>query len=100
MSFRKFSKLHFAKNIRNFIINEIGNDLLIKVIINAMSNFQLQIINLKFYLQTVAITSDNEATVKKACSEITDTAIGVSCLAHNLNLVVQNSLNFWGKKIK
>ena len=31
-SFRKFSKLHFAKHIRSFIIKEIGNDLLINVI--------------------------------------------------------------------
>jgi hypothetical protein len=32
-SFRKFSKLHFAKNIRDVITKEIGNELLKKVML-------------------------------------------------------------------
>ena len=48
----------------------------------------------------MSITSDYDATVKKACSEVISSAINVSCSAHNLNLVVQNSLGFWGKQIE
>jgi hypothetical protein len=44
-SFRKFSKLHFAKNIRDVIIKEIGNELLEKVML-----FKFQSVLLIFFL--------------------------------------------------
>ena len=35
--------------------------------------------------------------MKKACKNITDESIGISCMTHNINLIVQNSLKLWNK---
>ena len=53
-----------------------------------------------FYLKTVSITTDNEATVKKACSKLTSNCVGLSCMGHNINLAVQNGLKIWDKTNK
>ena len=45
----------------------------------------------------VAITSDNEASIKSACKNLTGNSISVSCMAHNLNLVIQNGFKLWSK---
>jgi hypothetical protein len=45
----------------------------------------------------VAITSDNEASVKSACTTITHESVRFSCMAHNLNLIVQNGFKLWNK---
>jgi hypothetical protein len=35
--------------------------------------------------------------MKKACENISNNCLRLSCLAHNLNLVVQNGLKIWEK---
>ena len=35
--------------------------------------------------------------MKRACSGLSDDCIRLSCLAHNLNLIVQNNLKIWDK---
>ena len=35
--------------------------------------------------------------MKKACGNISNNCLRLSCLAHNLNLIVQNRLNIWEK---
>jgi hypothetical protein len=71
MAFRKFKHSHHAPNIASFILKEINRlDCLDKV---------------------VSITTDNEATVKSACSDLTGDKriVRVSCFCHNINLAVK-----------
>ena len=81
VSFRKFSTVHSSDKIKKFIIKE------------------LEKLNIK--QKIVAITTDNEAAVKKATTSLTNRCERFSCMAHNLNLAVQNGLKIWEKpKIK
>jgi hypothetical protein len=47
--------------------------------------------------KVVSITTDNEASVAAAGSKIRDEISRVSCMCHNLNLVVKNGLKLWIK---
>jgi len=77
LSFRKFSKSHTAINITKFIETEL---------------MQLNVLE-----KVVSITTDNEASVAAAGSKIRDEISRVSCMCHNLNLVVKNGLKLWIK---
>ena len=46
------------------------------------------------------MTTDNEATVKLACSNLSVTSERLSCSAHNLNLVVHKSFQLWTKPLE
>ena len=80
MSFRKFKKSHKSVNISNFIIKELN---------------KLNIID-----RVVAVTTDNEAAVVSACRQIGDDIHRISCMCHNLNLIVKNGLQLWKKPKK
>ncbi len=98
-SFRRFENYHFSSKITTFIQKQLGPGILEKV----NSNYFYQI----FYLhklfnsliinKVVSITTDNEACMKRACRDISDDCIRLSCLAHNLNLIVQYGLKIWDK---
>ncbi len=77
LSFRKFSKAHTAINITKFIETEL---------------MQLNVLE-----KVVSITTDNEASVAAAGSNISNAISRVSCMCHNLNLVVKNGLKLWIK---
>ena len=77
LSFRKFAKSHSASNIAVFIQKELN---------------KLNIID-----QVVSITTDNEATVALAGSNINEGLKRISCLCHNLNLAIKNELKLWIK---
>ena len=46
------------------------------------------------------MTTDNEATVKLACSNLSVNCKKLSCMAHNLNLVVHKSFQLWTKPLE
>ncbi|CAF3159172.1 unnamed protein product, partial [Rotaria sp. Silwood2] len=46
-----------------------------------------------------AIVSDNGRDIKKATNDIKP-GLRISCIAHNINLVVQNGLGLWEKSTK
>ena len=72
-SFRKFYGRHTSQNITQYI-----ND---------------QLLYLNILDKVVAITTDNEASVVSACTKLGENVLRISCMCHNLNLVVKNSLN-------
>ena len=77
MSFRKFKSLHYAVNIKEFILKEIN---------------RLEILD-----KIVSITTDNEASVVSACKDLNANKIlRISCFCHNLNLVV-GKMGLWKK---
>ena len=77
LSFRKFNKSHTAENIAIFINKEISKlDLVEKV---------------------VSITTDNEPAVVAACKKLSKEYTRISCMCHNLNLVVKNGFKLWSK---
>ena len=73
IAFRKFSTRHTAVNLEEFIRTELG---LLEIPIE----------------KVISITSDNGSDIKKAASSLTTR---FSCFAHNLNLIVKNSLGLW-----
>ena len=75
LSFRKFAKRHTANNISEFINKEL--------------------LKLEIKDKIVAITTDNEASVVLACSNLGDNIKRISCMNHNLNLIVKNGLKLW-----
>lgn len=75
IGFRKFLGRHLSIKLETFIKKELRS---LEV---PLSNIQ-------------SITSDNGADIKKACSSL---STRVSCMAHNLNLVVKNGLKLWSK---
>ena len=79
LSFRKFKQSHTAINITNFIEDELR---------------ELNILD-----KIVSITTDNEASVAAAGSQINDNISRMSCMCHNLNLVVKNGLKLWIKPV-
>jgi hypothetical protein len=62
--------------------------------IRLMIQYELQRYNLLH--KVVSITIDNGSDIKKAC-ELGDFGIKLSCLAHNLNLVIKNGLKIFDK---
>ena len=56
--------------------------------------------NNKNLIKVVPMKTDNEATVKLACSNLSVNCKRLSCLAHNLNLVVHNSFQLWTKPLE
>ena len=95
--FRKFGKNHSSENIKSFIRKELGEEMLNKVpkCVLFCQSF------IKYILkQIVSVTTDNEASIKRACSELSENVSRLSCMAHNLNLVVHRSLNLWKKPKK
>ena len=70
LSFRKFSISHSANNISKFIEKELN---------------KLNILN-----KVEAITTDNEAAVALAGSNISEESKRISCMCHNLNLSIKN----------
>jgi hypothetical protein len=72
---RKFAKRHTVNNISEFI----NKDLL----------------KLEVKDKIVAITTDNEASVFLACSNLGDNIKRISCMNHNLNLIVKIGLKLW-----
>jgi hypothetical protein len=45
----------------------------------------------------VAITTDNEAAVALAGSNISQESKRISCMCHNLNLAIKKGLKIWNK---
>jgi hypothetical protein len=45
----------------------------------------------------VTITTDNEAAVALAGSNISQESKRISCMCHNLNLAIKNGLKIWNK---
>ncbi|CAF2121014.1 unnamed protein product, partial [Rotaria magnacalcarata] len=79
LGFRQFSGPHLSKSIKKYILYELK---------------QLNIEN-----KICAIVSDNGSDIKKAISEIKP-GQRISCIAHNINLVVKNGLGLWEKSGK
>ncbi|CAF4026770.1 unnamed protein product, partial [Rotaria sordida] len=79
LGFRQFAGPHRSKNIKKYIRYELN---------------QLEIEN-----KICAIVSDNGANIKKASNDIKP-GQRISCIAHNINLVVQNGLGLWEKPTK
>ncbi len=77
ISFRKFSKRHLSQNIETFIKNELEK--------------------LEIESKVRAITTDNANDIKSAASKIT---YRFPCIAHNLNLIIKNSLKLWGRNVR
>lgn len=75
LSFRKFAKSHSANNIATFIQKELN---------------KLNILD-----KIVSITTDNEAAVALAGSNVNEGLKRISCLCHNLNLAIKNGLKLW-----
>ena len=80
LSFRKFEKSHNSENIGKFLSK--------------------QLVKLNIEDKIVSITTDNEAAVAKACSKLGNSSVRISCMCHNLNLVVKNGLKLWIKPKK
>lgn len=59
-----------------------------------------QLVKLNIEDKIVSITTDNEAAVAKACSKLGNSSVRISCMCHNLNLVVKNGLKLWIKPKK
>jgi len=74
ISFKRFSKQHLAKNIKEFIIKELDK--------------------LGISTKIVSITTDCGADIKSATSG-SEFGFRTDCLAHDLNNVVKNSLNLF-----
>jgi hypothetical protein len=74
LGFRHFSGPHNSDNIKRYIIYELT---------------QLQIGH-----KVTAIVSDNGSDVKKAINDIKP-GLRLSCVTHDLNLVVKNGLNLY-----
>ena len=96
VGFRSFKKNHKAENIKSFIEKELQEETLDKVQINY---FKFKNTHYS-YFKNVSITTDNEASVKRACSALTDNCSRYSCMAHNLNLVIHRSLQLWKKTVE
>ena len=77
LCFRKFSKSHTAQNISHFIANELNK--------------------LNILEKVVIITTDNDAAVALAASNVNKNSTRISCMLHNLNLAVKNGLKLWVK---
>ena len=70
--FRKFRERHVAPNISEFITKELERYLILD--------------------KCVSLTTDNEATVRRAANDLNPGIIeALSCLAHNLNLSVNDA---------
>ncbi|CAF3309353.1 unnamed protein product, partial [Rotaria sp. Silwood2] len=79
LGFRQFNGSHRSKKIKKYILYELK---------------QLEIEN-----KICAIVSDNGRDIKKATNDIKP-GQRISCIAHNINLVVQNGLGLWEKSTK
>jgi hypothetical protein len=77
LAFRKFNSSHTSQKLKKFIICELKN--------------------LGILEKVISITTDNEASIKLACSEVSSTSKRYSCMAHNLNLCIKNGLRLWTK---
>lgn len=71
LGFRKFLGRHLSSRLKRFISHELEK--------------------CKINQKIVAATTDNGADIKKACSSL---FTRLSCLCHDLNLVVKSILNF------
>lgn len=81
ISFRKFRERHFARNISEFITRELDRYLIVD--------------------KCVSLTTDNEATVRRAAKDLNPVNIeDLSCLAHNLNLSVNEAFGLWKRFVK
>ena len=78
LSFKKFKSSHHAVNISEFIKKELEK--------------------LNILKKVVSITSDNEASIVRACKDID--VLWLSCLNHILNLVVKHSFQLWKRPNK
>ncbi|CAF4130044.1 unnamed protein product, partial [Rotaria magnacalcarata] len=79
LGFRHFAGPHKSKSIKKYILYELK---------------QLQIED-----KICAIVSDNGGDIKKAVNDIKPDQ-RISCIAHNINLVVKNGLGLWEKSEK
>lgn len=75
LSSRRFSGRHWSNNIAQYL------------------EFELNRLNIRPE-QVVSITTDNGSDIKKATST-SKFGYRISCMAHNLNLIVQNGLCLW-----
>ena len=79
LSFKTFKTRHFAHNIQMTIRDDL--------------------LKLGIDKKVVAVTTDNESCMVKSCSNLFIDCIRISCMCHNLNLVVVNTLKLWSKVI-
>ena len=80
ISFRKFRERNFAPNISELITKLFERYLILD--------------------KCVTLITDNEATVRRAASDLNPGLIeALSCLAHNLNLSVNDAIGLWKRFI-
>ena len=80
LSFRVFKERHFGIIIQDFIKSEL--------------------IKMNIYEKCVAVITDNESCMVKACKTLGNKITWISCICHNLNLVIVNSLKLWSKVLE
>jgi hypothetical protein len=80
LSFRKFTVRHTADNITKFNYSELN---------------KLNIIDKIVAITRQQTITDNEAAVASACSHLGGDIKRISCMNHNLNLVIKNGLKLW-----
>ena len=76
LGFRQFNGPHRSKNITKYIL------------------YELKQLNIKHKI--CAIVGDNGSDIKKSINEIIPGQC-ISCVSHNINLVVKNGLGLWEK---
>lgn len=79
LSFRTFNMRHFAVNIQMAIKDDLKK--------------------LGLDKKCVSVTTDNESCMVKGCSSLFTQSFRISCLCHNLNLIVINTLKLWNRLI-
>ncbi len=82
LAFRQFHGNHYSERIKSFLINEIEK--------------------LEIQTKICSITTDNGSDIRAAVENESHFGIRISCILHNLNLIVQNGLWLFTipKKIK
>ena len=55
---------------------------------------------MNIYEKCVAVITDNESCMVKACKTLGNKITWISCICHNLNLVIVNSLKLWSKVLE